>query len=457
MPVSVNNVVETSQTTGTGPLDLDGAATGYSDFASQLADGETTGYRINQGDDWEIGIGTYVDGAPPVLQRTVVVQSSNAGSPVSLQGPSVIRGVALAELLTPRARLVTGAATLALTDHGRLIEADATSGAFAITLPGVVPATSAYRVAIKRVDGSANPLTILRSGAATIDGQTSIGLPRQWDTVTLACDGANWRVVSRGGSAHPFAPIGLTMSASGSPADVLTVQPGAIASRETPRRVIELTSAISKDLSTTFAAGDGNGGMLAGHALPTSGQVHVWAITAADGTADVVVTQHSVTGLSGTFTLPSGFVARAYIGTLVAQSGPALAAFHQEGDWIMRLSVSQDIAVTNLGNSDTTYNISATVAAGRKWLIDVTAVTDGDGSAVGAAISIRDPDAFSFGAPSPTNALWLRLSPTNAGRRQANTFQITTDNAAQIVARSAGAINSLYLSVNGWRCPRGEL
>lgn len=77
-------VRETSTTTGTGTLDLDGAVTGFQSFVSGVGDGGVCSYyaRLRNGAEWEWGIGTITDASPDTLARTTVLGSSNSGSAV---------------------------------------------------------------------------------------------------------------------------------------------------------------------------------------------------------------------------------------------------------------------------------------------------------------------------------------------------------------------------------------
>jgi len=78
--VIADRVRETSTTTGTGTLTLDGAVSGYQTFSSAIGNSNTCYYTITLGVDWEIGIGTVSAGT---LARTTVLKSSNAGSAVN--------------------------------------------------------------------------------------------------------------------------------------------------------------------------------------------------------------------------------------------------------------------------------------------------------------------------------------------------------------------------------------
>lgn len=76
-----DRVKETSTTTGTGTLTLDGASAGFQAF-SVIGDGNSTYYTIADGTDWEVGIGTYTSSGT-TLSRDTILESSNSGSAVN--------------------------------------------------------------------------------------------------------------------------------------------------------------------------------------------------------------------------------------------------------------------------------------------------------------------------------------------------------------------------------------
>ena len=79
MALVINDrVKETSTTSGTGTLDLDGAVTGFVTFVAGIGDTNTTYYAIfEQGTvNWEVGIGTVGDATPDTLARTTVITNS---------------------------------------------------------------------------------------------------------------------------------------------------------------------------------------------------------------------------------------------------------------------------------------------------------------------------------------------------------------------------------------------
>jgi hypothetical protein len=81
-----DRVQETTTTTGTGTVTLAGAVAGFQTFAA-IGDGNTTYYAITSGNDWEVGIGTYT-ASGTTLSRDTILESSNAGSAITLSGTS---------------------------------------------------------------------------------------------------------------------------------------------------------------------------------------------------------------------------------------------------------------------------------------------------------------------------------------------------------------------------------
>jgi hypothetical protein len=75
-----------------------------------------------------------------------------------------------------------------------VVFADATSGNVTVTLPAA-SGVAGYRFFIKRIDSSANTVTIARSGSDTIDGATSFTLDLQYTAISVVSNGSAWYIL----------------------------------------------------------------------------------------------------------------------------------------------------------------------------------------------------------------------------------------------------------------------
>ena len=84
-----DRVKESTTTSGTGNITLGGAQNGFVTFSSVLSNGDTTYYTISDGNNWEVGLGTY-NSSGNTLTRTDanVLQSTNSDNRISLSGSS---------------------------------------------------------------------------------------------------------------------------------------------------------------------------------------------------------------------------------------------------------------------------------------------------------------------------------------------------------------------------------
>ena len=82
MALVINDrVKETSTTTGTGTLTLDGAVSGFETFSSAIGNTNTTYYAIVNGNgEFEVGLGTVGAGT---LSRDTIISSSNSDAAVN--------------------------------------------------------------------------------------------------------------------------------------------------------------------------------------------------------------------------------------------------------------------------------------------------------------------------------------------------------------------------------------
>jgi len=105
------------------------------------------------------------------------------------------------------AAITTKSAAYTATANDETILANVSAGAFAITLPTAVGATGKIYI-VKKIDSSANSVTVNTTSSQTIDGATSRLLTNQYDAIQVQGDGANWFIIAntfgRNGTAGTF-------------------------------------------------------------------------------------------------------------------------------------------------------------------------------------------------------------------------------------------------------------
>ncbi len=192
-PLWVDFVGDTSTTTGTGTYTLSGTPiTGYQAF-SAVGNGKSCYYMAVDVDtngnplgSREVGRGTYTTSGT-TLSRDVVLSSTNSGSAVNWSaGKRQIFLVLPAVLVEPALRTLT-AATYTGTPEDGLIFCDCTSNAITITLPAAA-ARGTNPLKVKKIDSTANAVTIARAGSDLIDGATSQTLGTQYGWIVLHSD-----------------------------------------------------------------------------------------------------------------------------------------------------------------------------------------------------------------------------------------------------------------------------
>lgn len=77
-------VKETTSTTGTGTLSLDGPVAGFQSFVAGIGHLNKCYYTLLEGNNWEVGIGTVTAATPDTLSRDTVLASSNGGAKLNL-------------------------------------------------------------------------------------------------------------------------------------------------------------------------------------------------------------------------------------------------------------------------------------------------------------------------------------------------------------------------------------
>jgi hypothetical protein len=99
MVTFANRAKMDTSTTGTGTITLGSATTGYQTFAAAgVSDGDSVRYTIEDGANWEVGLGVYTSSGTTLTRN--VISSSNAGSAITLSGGATVFLTAAAEDLS---------------------------------------------------------------------------------------------------------------------------------------------------------------------------------------------------------------------------------------------------------------------------------------------------------------------------------------------------------------------
>jgi len=96
----------------------------------------------------------------------------------------------------PIYEIATKTATATLTASEQIILADATGGAFTITLPTATGDAGRW-FDIKKISSNTNAITIATSDAETIDGATTVLMPSKENKIKVVSDGTGWQSVIR--------------------------------------------------------------------------------------------------------------------------------------------------------------------------------------------------------------------------------------------------------------------
>ena len=82
-PIFKDRVNEITQSSGVGDFALAGAQTGFQSFSTAgYVDDDLVYYTVQNGAEWEVGLGTFKD-TPDRIERTTVLDSSSGGALVS--------------------------------------------------------------------------------------------------------------------------------------------------------------------------------------------------------------------------------------------------------------------------------------------------------------------------------------------------------------------------------------
>ncbi|NDG31329.1 hypothetical protein EB118_14815 [bacterium] len=215
-----DRVKQTSLTEGTGSITFNGTFGSFQPF-SVIGNGNTTYYTIENGSNFEVGIGAYTS-ASNSLSRDLVLESSNNNQKINLVGLSIVfctypadhsvflnengyisgqmpfySGIVFPDnSIQSRAynenyRNIFSSTNILSTDD--IIFVDCSSGNINLTLPSAIN-LGGKKINIKRKNGNFN-LTISTSSSQKIDGANSFSIFNNYQAITFVSDNSNWFII----------------------------------------------------------------------------------------------------------------------------------------------------------------------------------------------------------------------------------------------------------------------
>lgn len=296
--------------------------------------------------------------------------------------------------------------TVTLSDSTKLLNFDATSGAITVTMLAAATAGDGFEVTIKKSDSSANAVTIDGNASETIDGAATFELSNQYDTVTIRSDASGWLVVNRrlapmttaeaeAGTAIvdrvitpavlkaaivALAPAVPTYSVNdlllSGATDTLSITAGDCWDATLAEQMA--LAAFTKNVSTAWAVGTGNGSLDTGSYTATT-LYYVWLIKRSD--TDVVDVLTSESGTAPT--MPTNYDFKRLIGAFVTDSGPDIIAFTQVGDYF-RFTGAVVVDVSDSTITDDTFE-DGILSVPRHCLAHIYAATSNPSDTTGIA------------------------------------------------------------------------
>ena len=251
-----DRVKETTTTTGTGSYVLAGAVTGFQSFTNALDNGDTTHYAVENGTDWETGLGTWTE-STATLARTTIYESSNSGNAVNWGAGS--KDIFITKPASRNSTITVYANTINLpssgssgdmafvTATGRLLIYDGTEWK-SVQMANATPVLS----------GANASYTLSTDGTATVVTITATDYENESITYDYEVTGDNIVTVSRTNNVYTITPT--TQGSGGSATITFKASDG----NSIGTASSDLTLLLAADIEYLVVAGGGGGGYFTG-------------------------------------------------------------------------------------------------------------------------------------------------------------------------------------------------
>jgi hypothetical protein len=204
-----DRVQETTTTTGTGTVTLDGAVSGFQSF-SAIGNSNTCYYAIVGGTEWEVGLGTYTSSGT-TLSRDTILESSNSGSAVNFSA-----GTKNVFVTYPAEKSIyqnaSGVANLTSTDVTTALGYTPVTDARTLTINGTSYDLTANRTwSVGTVTSVTGTAPIASSGGAT----PAISISQATTSTDGYLSSTDWNTFNNKGSGTVTSVAALTLGTTG--------------------------------------------------------------------------------------------------------------------------------------------------------------------------------------------------------------------------------------------------
>jgi len=268
----------------------------------------------------------------------------------------------LAKLLAGEHQLVTKTTTYTILTTDGIILADASGGAFTLTLP-VVSGNEKKIYFIKKIDTSSNTVTIDADGTETIDKVLNYFLRTQNDFVMLCCDGTSWYILGEKQRANILEYQNLVVfNNATNPTYQMDITADALDLESSTGVVYRAKSvSLTGDLDTSGANG-----------LDTGTKVDdttyaIWVIY--NPTTNTLAALFSANFTLSTITLPTDYTFGRLVGFCRNVTGGAIIPFYQNNEILLYDDPLDDTSVLTDGGVNTWTDVDCTNFAGNSALV----------------------------------------------------------------------------------------
>lgn len=205
--------------------------------------------------------------------------------------------------------------------------------------------------------------------------------------------------------------------------------------------------ALTKRFDTAFAAGTNAGALGDSQSLPTSGTMHVFAISKDSDASMDIMGDTSASGAN----VPSGYTVERRIFSFETDGSANILAFTATeisggGIRVEFADPTLDVDVSNLGTSSVSYALSTPSDIKTEAIINAYTPAPPGAPTIIYIRSLAANDE----APSTSSAPLVTLDAFNGTSDSHQTFNIMTNTSSQIAARTTGSNETLRVATFGY-------